>query len=315
MAGGGEHHGTRAVLAALVANAGIAAAKFVAFAFTGSASMLAEGIHSCADTGNQALLLLGSKRARREPTALHPFGFGRERYFWAFVVAVVLFTVGATFAIYEGIEKIRHPHEIESLAWAISVLLVAIVLEAFSFRTALVEASKVKGSMTFRQFIRRSRSPELPVVLLEDLAAQVGLIFALIAVVLASVTDEPVWDGIGTLAIGLLLGVVAIVLAIEMKSMLIGEAASEDQEALIRSTIEDHPAVRRLIHARTLHIGPDDVLVAAKVEFAPGLSGDELAVAIDSVESTVRQQVPLARLIYVEPDVFHETADAAAPGG
>ena len=174
MAGGG--HGTRAVIAALLANVGIAVAKFVGFVITGSASMLAESIHSVADSGNQCLLLLGGRRARREADEAHPFGYGRERYFWAFIVALVLFSLGGAFAIFEGIEKIRHPHEVESPAVAIAILLFAVALETYSFRTAIVEADKIRGDASWWQFIRRSKNPELPVVLLEDLGAEIGLL-------------------------------------------------------------------------------------------------------------------------------------------
>ena len=304
----GHSHGTKAIVAAFFANLGIAISKFVAFAVTGSASMLAEGIHSCADTGNQALLLLGARRARRAPTPAHPFGFGTERYFWAFLVAMVLFTVGAVFAVYEGIEKIRHPHEIESAEWAIGVLSVAIVLELFSFRTAIREANLVRGDQSMFSFIRNSKAPELPVVLLEDAAALSGLVIALAAVTAALVTDNAVWDGYGTLSIGVLLGIVAIVLAIEMKSLLIGEAASPKDLTGIQTAIESLPEVHRLISLRTMHIGPDELLVAAKVEFQDTLAGQELASCIDRVEVKVREQVPTARIIFIEPDVFHAPA-------
>src|SRR5688500_2690734 len=235
MAGGG--HGTRAVVAALLANAGIAIAKFVGFIITGSASMLAESIHSAADSGNQGLLLLGGKRARRAADATHPFGYGRERYFWAFVVALVLFSLGGAFAIYEGISKIRHPHPVDSPEVAVGILVLAILLETFSFRTAVVEANHVRGDAGWWQFIRRSKNPELPVVLLEDLGALVGLVLALAAVGTTLATDDPIWDGIGTLSIGVLLTVIAIVLAIEMKSLLIGETADATVEASIRAAI------------------------------------------------------------------------------
>ena len=300
MAAGG---GTRAILAAFFANLGISIAKFVAFIFTGASSMLAEATHSCADTGNQALLLLGGRLARREATITHPFGYGRERYFWSFVVAVVLFTVGALFAIYEGVEKIRHPHEIESPAWAFGVLGFAIILEGFSFRTAIVESNAVRGESSWTAFVRRSRSPELPVVLLEDLGAMVGLILALVALTIAEVADAPVWDGIGTLSIGILLGVIAVVLAIEMKSLLIGEGATAAVRARIVEAFEQGPGVERLIHLRTQHLGPDELLVAAKVAFDPSFDTRELGDAINTLEAAVRERVPQARPMYIEPDV------------
>lgn len=301
MAGGG--HGTKAVIAALLANAGIAVAKFVGFVITGSSSMLAESIHSVADSGNQGLLLLGGHRSRRQADAEHPFGYGRERYFWSFVVALVLFSLGGAFAIYEGISKIRHPHEIESPAVAVGILLFAIVLEGFSFRTAVGEANHLRGDADWWRFIRRSKNPELPVVLLEDLGALIGLVLALAAVATTLVTDDAVWDGIGTLCIGVLLSAIAVVLAVEMKSLLIGESADTKVQAAIRTSIEADPSVHRLIHLRTQHLGPEELLVAAKVSFAGGLSVAELAEAVNRVETGVRAAAPSARIMYIEPDV------------
>ena len=298
MAAGG---GTKAVLAALFANLAIAIAKFVGFAVTRSASMLAEGVHSCADTGNQALLLLGGRLAKRDPTPRHPFGYGRERYFWSFVVSIILFTLGALFAINEGIEKVRHPHELESLWVAIGILIFGIVVESLSFRTAIVESNKVRGKLSWGTFIRRSRTPELPVVLLEDLGAMFGLVFALIAVVLAEVTGEPRWDGVGTLVIGVLLGIIAIVLAIEMKSLLIGESATEEDRDRLRAALDDSPEIDRVVDIRTQHLGPEELLVAAEVDFADGLSGDQMPAAIAAVESRLRAAVPAATHVYLEP--------------
>jgi cation diffusion facilitator family transporter len=299
---------TRAILAAFLANLGIAVAKFVAFLFTGAASMLAESIHSVADTGNQALLALGSRRGRQAPTAAHPFGFGRERYFWAFLVAVVLFTLGSLFALFEGYEKLQHPHAIESPGWAFGALLVAIALESWSLRTAIHEADKVRAGLSWWSFIRRSKSPELPVVLLEDVGALLGLACALVGVGLAVVTGESRFDAVGSIAIGLLLGVIAVTLGIEMRSLLIGEAASQAEVAAIGAALIDGPAVRRLIHLRTLHLGPDELLVGAKVEFDPALSLAEAAEAIDEAERRVRAVVPSARIIYLEPDCYRAGA-------
>lgn len=294
---------TRAVIAAMIANLGIAIAKFVGFLFTSSSSLLAESIHSVADTGNQVLLLFGGKRSRMAPDRAHPFGYGRERFFWAFVVSIVLFTLGAMFAMYEGIEKVLHPHAIDSPQWAIGILAVSILLEANSFRTAIHEARPSKGDASWFAFIRRSRSPELPVVILEDTGALIGLFFALFAVVLAVVTKNGVWDGVGSIVIGALLGVIAIVLSIEMKSLLIGESATEADEDAIRSAIDSSPVVNELISLRTEHIGPDEILVAAKVDFDRSLSMTELATAIDEVEVSIRSAVPTATRIFVEPDV------------
>jgi len=298
-----EDGSRRAIVAAFLANLGIACAKFVAFLITGAASMLAEAVHSLADTGNQGLLILGSARAKREATREHQFGYGRERYFWAFVVAMVLFSMGSVFAIHEGIDKLRHPHELVSPAVAIGVLLLGIALETWSFRTAIVAAQPLRGSKSWWSFIRRSKSPELPVVLLEDLGALLGLVFALVGVSLSALLGDPRFDAIGSIAIGALLGVIAVVLAIEMKSLLIGESAEKEIQSAIRRAIEEFPAVRKLIHMRTLHLGPEELLVAVKVDFAAGLDMAGLAAAIDDLESAIRSRAPIAQVIYVEPDI------------
>lgn len=296
--------GTKAVIAALLANAGIAVAKFAGFAITGSAAMLAEGAHSIADTGNQGLLLLGMKRARRDPDLRRPFGYGLERYFWAFVVALVLFSLGALFSLYEGIEKLRHPHPLESPLVAVVILVVAIFLEAFSFRTAIKEAREVKGGLSWWGFIHRSRHAELPVVLLEDAGALIGLLFALGGVALAAITHNGVYDAIGTLAIAALLGVIAAVLAVEMKSLLIGERASETDEEKISGAIESVDAIEHLIHLRTLHLGPDEILVAAKIDLRKELSFTEVSDAINEAENQIREVLPAAGIIYLEPDIY-----------
>lgn len=297
--------GRRAIVAALIANFGIAVAKLAGFLVTGAASMLAEAVHSAADTSNQALLLFGNARAKREATTDHPFGYGRERYFWAFVVALVLFLLGGVFALYEGIEKLRHPHELESLTIAVVILVVAIGLESFSLRTAVKEAAHAKGSAGWWTFIRRSKSPELPVVLLEDVGALLGLVIALVGVTLGAVTDNARWDAAGSLAIGILLIVIAVTLVIEMKSLLIGEAASATDEQLIAAALVAAPGVRSVIHMRTQHIGPDELLVAAKLEMAPQLVLEQLTATIDDAEQRVRAAVASARLIYLEPDIRH----------
>jgi cation diffusion facilitator family transporter len=308
MSAGGSN---KAIIAALVANLGIAITKFVAFLLTGSTSMLAESVHSLADTGNQGLLILGGRRAAREPTPAHPFGYGRERYFWAFVVAIVLFSLGSLFAIYEAEHKIEHPEPIASPAFAIGTLLVAILLESYSFRTAIHEARAPKGGQSWWSYIRRSKSPELPVVLLEDAGALLGLVFALAAVITATVTGNGVWDGVGSLVIGILLGAIAILLAIEMKSLLIGETATPEQEGQIREIIESADQVKDLIWLRTQHLGPDELLVAAKVEFDHALTMQGLAAAIDAVEAAVREAVPTAEYLFIEPDVRRADPEAA----
>ncbi|MER7275521.1 cation diffusion facilitator family transporter [Dactylosporangium sp. NPDC000244] len=297
--------GTKAILAALAANLGIAVTKFVAFFLTGSSSMLAEAIHSVADSGNQGLLLLGGKQASKRATARHPFGYGRERYIYAFIVAVVLFFVGGVFAIYEAWHKISHPEPIESWQWVpVAVLLAAIVMEGLSFRTAIGETKKIKGKATWVQFIRRAKEPELPVILLEDFAALLGLVLALFGVGLTLITGNGIWDGIGTAAIGVLLIAVAAVLAVEMKSLLVGESATPDQVAAIEQAIVDGPEVERVIHMRTVHLGPDELLVAAKIAVRHNETADEIARGIDAAEARIRAAVPIARVIYLEPDIY-----------
>ena len=293
----------KAIFAAFCANLGIAIAKFAAFLLTGAASMLAEAIHSLADTGNQGLLFLGGKRSKRPADDLHQFGHGRERYFWAFVVALVLFSLGAAFAVYEGVDKLIHPHELDDPTVAFVVLGIAVVLEGLSLRTAAREANPERRGRSWWHFIRTAKSPELPVVLLEDLGALVGLSFALLGITLSVVTDEPAFDAMGSIAIGLLLGVIATVLAIEMKSLLIGEAASLEEQAAIRAAIVADPDVEHIVHLRTQHLGPEELLVAAKVDLGERSSHD-LALAIDALEARVRAAVPTARVIYIEPDEY-----------
>ncbi|NUS59198.1 MAG: cation diffusion facilitator family transporter [Streptomycetaceae bacterium] len=303
--------GTKAVVAALAANLGIAVAKFVAFAITRSSSMLAEGVHSLADSGNQVLLLVGGKRSKRAATPEHPFGYGRERYIYGFLVSIVLFSVGGMFAIYEGYEKIAHPHELESWYWAVGVLLFAIVLEGFSFRTAIAESNQLRGNLSWAQFVRRAKSPELPIVLLEDFGALIGLVLALLGVGLTVATDEPVFDGIGTLCIGVLLVAIAIVLALETRSLLLGEAADLDTIRAIEAAMVDGDEVESIIHMRTLHLGPEELLVAAKIAVNRSDTAAEVADAIDNAEARVRAAVPIARVIYLEPDIYRAPAATA----
>jgi cation diffusion facilitator family transporter len=294
---------TRAIVAALLANAGIAVAKFVGFIITGSSSMLAESVHSVADTSNQGLLLFGQRQARKQADDLHPFGYGRSRYFYSFVVALVLFTLGSVFALYEGYHKISHPEGLTSPVVAIAILLVAICLESYSFRTAAVESRPLKGSASWWRFIRTSRNPELPVVLLEDTGALIGLALALGGVGLSMLTGDPVWDGIGTVAIGVLLGIIAVILMIEMHSLLIGEGATSQEGEAIRAALEQTPNVDRLIHIRTQYLGPDELLVGAKIALGADTDLATVAATIDAAESAVRAAVPAARVIYLEPDL------------
>ena len=308
--------GTRAIVAALLANTGIAVTKFIAFLLTQSSSMLAESIHSVADAGNQGLLLLGGRRARRGASDKHPFGYGRERYIYAFIVAIVLFSVGGLFALYEGWHKLQDPHPIEAWHWVpVVVLLAAIVMESLSFRTAIVESNHVRGQRSWKEFIRRAKAPELPVILLEDFAALVGLVFALFGVSLTLITDNGVWDGIGTLMIGGLLVTVAVVLAVETKSLLLGESATEEHVLAIERALAAGEDSVRVIHLRTLHMGPEELLVAAKISVSHDESAGSIARAIDEAEARVRAAVPIARFIYLEPDLLvDQPAGAAVPG-
>jgi len=299
--------GNKAVVAALSANLGIGVTKFAAFLLTGASSMLAESIHSVADSGNQVLLLVGGRKARKEATPDHPFGFSRYRYYYAFLVAVVLFTLGGLFALYEAWHKFQHPEPIESWHWVpIVVLLVGIALEGMSFRTAVKESNPLRGNQSWLTFIRRSRSPELPVILLEDFGALVGLVFALLGVGLTLVTGNGMWDAAGTGMIGLLLVVIAVVLARETREMLLGESATADDVAKIRTALAEagYPDV---IHLRTMHLGPDDILVTVKVGAQGVETLTELADRTDDAESRIRAAVPAARLIFIEPDVRHAT--------
>jgi cation diffusion facilitator family transporter len=301
--------GTRAIIAALLANVGIAVTKFIAWILTGSSSMLAESIHSVADSGNQALLLLGGKRAQRKATPEHPFGYGRDRYIYAFIVAIVLFSVGGLFALYEAYHKISHPEPITEYQWVpIAVLLVAIVLESFSFRTAIVESNHVRGKASWVDFVRRAKAPELPVVLLEDAGALLGLIFALIGVSLTLITGDGLWDGVGTAAIGILLVAIAIILAIETKSLLLGEGATPEDVAKIEQAVLAGEGVERIIHMKTLYLGPEELLVAAKIAVPPTERAEEIAAHIDEAEARIRTAMPVARVIYLEPDIYQPSA-------
>jgi cation diffusion facilitator family transporter len=300
---------TRAVVTALGANMGIAVSKFVAAAITGSASMLAEGVHSVADSGNQILLLLGGRRARQAPSALHPFGYARARYIYAFIVAIVLFTLGGLYALYEGYHKVRDPHPLSSPLVAIAVLVIAAFLEGYALRTAVREANRTRGARGWLHFVRRARSPEIPVILLEDSGALLGLTFALFGVVLSEITGNGVFDGIATLLIGALLASIAVLLARETTSLLIGESAVPEQVTRIHAALVAAPGVERVIHLRTVHLGPDELLVAAKIGVLPDAEGDDIAAAIDDAEERIRSAVPEARTIYLEPDIYRPEAD------
>jgi cation diffusion facilitator family transporter len=297
--------GSRAVVAALLANLGIAASKITAFIFTGSSSMLSEGMHSIADSGNQVLLLIGRKQALKGATAEHPFGYGRARYVYAFTVSIVLFSLGGVFALYEGWHKITYPEELINPAWALCVLVVAVILEAFSLRTAVKESNHLRGGASWNRFVRGAKAPELPVILMEDVGALIGLLFALIGVTAAVITGDARWDGIGSVAIGILLVAIAVFLAIEMNSLLIGESGTAEHVAAIRRALEGANDVHRIIHLKTLHLGPDELMVVAKISVRHDETAASIARAIDAAESRIRSAVPIARVIYLEPDIFH----------
>lgn len=295
--------GMKAVIAALLANLGIALSKFVAFAFTGSSSMLSEAIHSMADSGNQVLLLVGNKRSKKAADAQHQFGYGRRRYVYGFIVAIVLFLVGGLFSLYEGFHKFQHPEDLSDAWIAFLVLGVAIVLEGLSFRTALREANRSRGKRSLFRFLRDARQPELPVILLEDLGALVGLVFALFGVSMAVVTGDGRWDGVGAMAVGTLLVVIAVFLAFEMAAMLVGESALPEEDAAIRAALASSPLVDRVIHVRTLHVGPDELLVGAKIAIGKSDTGQEIAAGIDDAEARLRVAVPSAVYVFLEPDI------------
>ncbi|MCK2215795.1 cation diffusion facilitator family transporter [Actinomadura sp. ATCC 31491] len=305
----------QATLAALAANIGIAVTKFVAFLFTGSSSMLAEGIHSVADSGNQGLLLFGRSRSKRGPTPAHPFGYGRERYFYAFLVSVVLFFGGGLFALYEGYEKISHPHPLESWPWAVGVLLGAIVMEGLSLRTAVRNANELRKDRSWTRYIRDAKAPELPVVLLEDAAALIGLVFALVGVTLALLTGNTMWDGLGSVAIGVLLIVVAVTLARETKSMIIGEAASPETQRSIEDVLRGDDVIAGYTQLRTLHLGPEDLLVAARVTIADHREAEAVAEALGKTEQRIRDRVPIASVVYLQPAPHDAAATSARDDG
>ncbi|MCT9871205.1 cation diffusion facilitator family transporter [Paenarthrobacter aurescens] len=300
MAAGG---GTKAIVAALAANLTIAVLKFIAFFLTASSSMLAEAIHSVADSGNQILLLVGGKRAKRAASPEHPFGYGRERYIYAFIVSIVLFSVGGLFALYEAWEKFQHPHGIEGAFWwvPLAVLVGAIIAESFSFRTAIIESNHVRGKQSWVKFVRNAKQPELPVILLEDFGALLGLVFALFGVSMTLITGDGVWDALGTAMIGLLLVAIAVVLALETKSLLLGESATKEDVQSITTALEADGT--RIIHLKTLHLGPEELLVAAKISMGASETGEEIAQGIDDAELRIRAAVPIARVIYLEPDI------------
>ena len=301
---------TRAVVTALAANLGIALSKFVAAVITGSSSMLAEAVHSVADSTNQALLLVGGRRSRRAPSTEHPFGYGRTRYIYAFIVSIVLFTVGGVYALYEGYQKIRHPHELSTPVVAIVVLVVAMILEGYALRTAAQTANQTRGARSWWQFIRHAKSPEVPTILLEDTGAVTGLTLALLGVGLTLVTGNGVFDALATVAIGVLLVAIAVVLAIETTSLLIGESATKEDVDRIRQALMEEPLFDRIIELRTMHLGPDEILVTAEVAIAGDDDGAEISAAIRDAERRIRMAVASARYVVIEPLLGHNVASS-----
>jgi cation diffusion facilitator family transporter len=314
-----SHGGNRAVIAALSANLFIAATKFGAWALTGSSSMLAEGVHSVADSANQLLLLRGAASAKKAATDEHPFGYGRARYISAFLVSVILFSLGGLFALYEAFHKFEelyaaegsHGDDLLNGPWwwvPLAVLGAAIVAEGFSLRTAIRESLPSKGKQSWARFIKTSKSPELPVILLEDFAALLGLFFALIGVGMTLLTHNAIWDVIGTALIGALLIAVAVTLAIETRSLLLGEGATVEAVRRITDALDASPGVGRVIHLKTLHLGPEEILVAAKIAVEPTDSAVRVAEIIDSAESAIRAAEPWVTALYLEPDIDRGTA-------
>lgn len=301
--------GGKAIIAAFLANLGIAVTKLIAWVFSGSSAMLAESVHSLADAGNQILLLIGGKRAKRAADKQHPFGYGRVRFVYAFVVAIILFSAGGVFSIYEGIAKLRNPHPLEVWWLPMLVLTVALVLESFSLRTAVRESNPLRGKATWLQFVRHSKAPELPVVLLEDLAALLGLSFAFLGVGLTALTGNGVFDAVATIMIGALLIVVAVVLGVEVKSLLVGEGASDEDVRKIEAALVDGTNIERIIHMKTLYLGPDEFMIGAKVGVSASTTVRELAVMVNAAEQRIRSAVPAARVIYIEPDVYIDPAE------
>jgi cation diffusion facilitator family transporter len=299
MAGGGDS--SRAIFFALGANFAIAVAKGVAAFFTGSSAMLAETVHSLADCGNQGLLLLGMKQAKQPASPEYPLGYGKAIYFWSFLVAVMLFTVGGMFSLYEGIHKFQSPEPLKQWWWAAGVLVFGIIVEGISMRACMVEVNKSRGERSLWRWFRQSRQAELVVIFGEDLAALLGLVFALVAVMLSVVTGNPIWDAIGTIVIGALLIVVAVFVAIEVKAMLIGTSIDPEREQQLRRFVAERPEVIRVLNLITLQLG-NDAMLSVQAQMREGSSANELVEQINEVERAIKREFPEVRWSFFEPD-------------
>lgn len=298
-----KHSDKKVIYAALIGNSAIAVMKFIVAAISGSAAMLAEGFHSAADSGNQIMLLMGHARSGKPPDDRHPFGYGKELYFWAFVVAVSIFFVGAALSIYEGIDKLIHPEPVKSIVLPLIVLGLAAIFEACPWWIAFSEARKIKTGKGFTSIMDmavRSKNPTVLVVLFEDTAALIGLLVAAVGITLAYTTGMSIFDAIASILIGVVLLVLALFLARETKELLIGESAGRRDREKINQAIRTMPEIGQCGSLLTMHLGPDDILVNIDVEFVDGLSTDELEAAIDRIESRVKEVVPTATRIYIE---------------
>jgi len=300
MAGSGDS--TRAILFALGANLAIACAKGVAAYFTRSSAMLAETVHSLADCGNQLLLLFGMRQARKPASPDYPLGYGKAIYFWSFLVAVMLFTVGGMFSLYEGVHKLQHPEPMQRWWWAAGVLVFGIIAEGVSMRACLQEVAKLRDGRSLWQWFRQSRQSELVVIFGEDFAALLGLCFALAAVLLTALTGNPLWDAIGTVMIGALLIVVAVLVAIEIKAMLIGQSVDPAVQARMRRFLDERPEIGNVINLITLQLG-NDVMVSVQAEMREEQSAHSLAMQINDVERALKREFPEVRWSFFEPDV------------
>jgi len=297
-----KDHATGHIIQSLVVNLAITLAKFVAAFFTGSGAMLAEAIHTSADCSNQILLLLGVKRARKQPDLAHPLGYGRELYFWSFMVAMLLFTGGGVFSVYEGIHKILRPEPVDHVLVGLAVLLFSLVLEGGSTISNVKEINKRRGSTRFFKYLQTTKDSDLIVVLGENAAASLGLVLAMGSIGLAAVTGQGLWDGVGSLLVGLVLLAVAIFLAVEVKSLLVGEGADPVIDQAVRAVAAEHREIDSVLRVLAVQQGPGEIMLAMKVRMRAGLSGEQLVDAINAFERTLKARIGEIRWCFVEPD-------------